>query len=277
MTGTCRPVGTCRPGGRRLASTLQVVAAALVVGAGAIEGAPAAASGARQWSGAHRDQSGPAASVVASGQSDAAAMHGPERFSAVLPTTSRRGDLLIAAVVCGVVGNGTAVPTLRLPGGWHEAVRRVGGFEGGLESALYFYPSNPGGLRRFSVGSVPRGTDAYCTTFTAELRGIGAGVHLEATGSGQSWGTAVAARTPTAVSRSRTVVLLVSTDGTEEHHTHYTIPSGFRPIEEQTDGRRYQPGTFSIRFGTSTGPQGGVVTWQGAMTDGCAVVAAFHA
>jgi len=276
VTGTCRPVGTCRPGGRRLATTLQVVAAALVMGAGVIEAAPAA-SDARQRSGAHGDQSGRAASVVASGQSDAAAMHGPERFSARLPTTSRRGDLLIAAVVCGVVGNGMAVPALRLPAGWHEAVRRVGGFEGGLESALYFYPLNPGGLRRFSVGSVPRGTDAYCTTFTVELRGIGPGARLEATGSGQSWGTAVAARTPTAVSGSRTLVLLASTDGTEEHHTDYTIPSGFRAIEEQTDGRRYQPGTFSMRFGTSTGSQGGVVMWHGAVTDGCAVVAAFHA
>lgn len=249
--------------------------ATVVVGTGVIHAsAGASAPRYRTMASAGGPEESP---VVAAAQSRSSAMHGPVRFDAALAAPSRRGDLLVAAVVCGVVGDGTPVPTLQLPTGWHEAVRRVGGFEGGLEAALYFYPSNPGGVRRFAVGSVPRGTDAYCTTFSMELRQGTREVRLVATGSGQSWGSSVtAAATDGPAPGSHTLAVLASTDGTEEVHTVYSVPTGFRVVQEQTDGRRFQPGTLSIRFGRSTGVQGGTVRWSGATTDGCAVVAVLH-
>jgi len=214
--------------------------------------------------------------IVEKGQTNVNRMHGPVQFRGSLPVASRRGDLLVAAVLCGVVGNDPRAPALRFPPGWHEAVGRVGGFEGGLESAIFYYPANPGGIRRFPVGSVPKGADVWCTVFSIEVAGFAGSVHLDTSGSGQSWGTAVTARTSTPTSQPENLVLLASTDGTEERYTRYTLPSGFRQIQEQHNGLRNQPATLSLHIASARAVQGGTVAWGGATTDGCAVVAAFH-
>ena len=96
---------------------------------------------------------------------------------------TRRGDLLVAAVLCGVLNGGMAVPKLTSPSGWEKAKKHTGGIDGGLEVAIFYQADNPGGITSVTLGQVPKGNDdVSCTTFTWEITGTGDSSAVDATG-----------------------------------------------------------------------------------------------
>jgi hypothetical protein len=105
------------------------------------------------------------------------------------PTTA--GDLLVAAVIDGVQTSGMTQPEMLLPHwtpgrdviGGNTADGGTGGYAtGGLQSAIYLYPDNPGGLLSLAVAEVPRGTASDVTVVLAELSGVPRKVSVDVTG-----------------------------------------------------------------------------------------------
>ena len=87
---------------------------------------------------------------------------------------TKQGDLLVAAVLCGVLQAGMSVPKLTTAPGWDKGKKRTGGIQGGLEAAMYYRVDNPGGISSVPLGYVPAGSDdVSCTTFTWEITGAG--------------------------------------------------------------------------------------------------------
>jgi len=212
--------------------------------------------------------------VVQSGQSNVSNMNGPTTFSASFSRPTTAGDLLAVSVVCGVIIGGMTAPTVSLPAGWQKGVGLVGGILGGLEADISYYPDNPGGITTFSAGSVPSGTEAYCTTFWAELSGLGSSVSVDSSGVGSAnSGTSITARTAAAVPAGD-LVLLSSTDGTEVPDNVYTLPPGFSFLAQQNAGHVAQPGTFSDLTAPGDATQGGAISWDGGSNDSVAVVVA---
>ncbi len=212
--------------------------------------------------------------VVQSGQSNVSNMNGPTTFSASFSRPTTAGDLLAVSVVCGVIIGGMTAPTVSLPAGWHKGVGLVGGILGGLEADVYYYPDNPGGITTFGAGSVPSGTEAYCTTFWAELSGLGSSVSVDSSGVGSAnSGSSITARTAAAVPAGD-LVLLSSTDGTEVPDNAYTLPPGFSFLAQQNAGHVDQPGTFADLTATGDTTQGGTISWDGGSNDSVAVVVA---
>ncbi|HUJ64298.1 MAG TPA: hypothetical protein VLX59_02095, partial [Acidimicrobiales bacterium] len=219
-----------------------------------------------------------APSVVQSGESTSSFMNGPTAFSASFGIPTRPGDLLAASVICGVFEGGMTDASLSFPPGWRQAVGVVGGIEGGLEAAEFFYPNNPGGITSFGVGSVPVGTETDCTTFWSELAVSGSSVAVQASGTAStSSGSSTSIVTAGAVPAGD-LVFLASTDGTEVPDNIYTLPTGFQILSQQNsdEADADQPGTFSDLTATGGSPQGGTVSWNGGSTDSVAVIAALR-
>ncbi len=241
------------------ASTVAIVAAVAPV-------APVAASG----------SSTPVPVVVQSGQTNASRWIGPKQFGASFGAPTRRGDLLVASVICGVIVGGMPQAVLSLPSGWRRAVSHIGGIEGGLQAAIYYFPDNPGGIQTFGVGTVPADSEEYCTTFWVELSGIRGPVGTDTSGSNSSdegWGIAV--HTATRTQHTGDLVLMASTDGNEDQDGDvYTIPRDFHLLLQQDAGHVAQPGTLSDRVAVNRGVQGGTISWNGGSTDNCAVIVA---
>jgi len=217
-------------------------------------------------------------SVIESGQSNSSFMYGPTTFSASFGSPTLTGDLLVADVICGVFIGGQTNATLSLPAGWTQGVGLVGGIQGGLETAEYYYPDNPGGITSFSVGSIPEGSEADCTTFSSELAVTGSSVTVQASGTASATsGSSISVTTAAAVSAGD-LVLLSSTDGTAVPDNAYTLPTGFTVLGQENDDAndQDQPGSFSDLTATGDTDQGGKISWNGGATDSVAVVMALN-
>lgn len=213
--------------------------------------------------------------VVQQGQTNVSRMIGPVGFSASFGKPTRRHDLLAVSVVCGVITGGMKAPAISLPSGWHDGVTHIGGILGGLEAAVYYYPDNPGGVTTFATGSVPEGTEAYCTTFWSELAGASKVGRVDTSGVADSDGSSsLGVATVSSTHHAGDLVFLASTDGSEVPDNVYALPPGYEALGQQNAGHQYQPGTFSMRVARTEGVQGGTISWDGGSTDSCAVVVA---
>jgi len=216
--------------------------------------------------------------VIQSGQSHSSFMYGPTTFSASFGSPTQAGDLLVADVICGVFIGGQTNATLSLPAGWVRGVGLVGGIQGGLETAEYYYPDNPGGITSFNIGSIPGGSEADCTTFSSELAVMGSAVTVQTSGTASATsGSSISATTAAAVPAGD-LVLLSSTDGTAVPDNAYTLPAGFAVLGQENDDAndQDQPGTFSDLTATGSTVEGGRISWSGGATDSVAVVMALN-
>jgi len=255
---------------RHLAASAAIVIGTVVVAALALvlvpaESGPVPAAGADP-------------AVVQSGQSHANYVSGPASFSASFARATRAGDLLVVGVICGVFTDGETNATLALPAGWRTGVDEIGGHEGGNEAAEFYYPDNPGGITTFAVGSIPRGTEADCTTFWTELAVVGASVGVDTTGTGTSLGGESDTVLTDAVVPAGDLVLLAETDGTTVADNQYTLPAGFAFLGQENDdvNDSNQPGVLAELVAGGGRREGGTVSWNGGWTDSATCIMALH-
>ncbi len=160
---------------------------------------------------------------------------------------TRRGDLLVAAVLCGVLNGGMVVPKLTSPSGWEKAKKHTGGIDGGLEVAIFYQADNPGGTTSVTLGQVPKGNDdVSCTTFTWEITGTGDSSAVDKTGfASVDGGTSINVATSEATRDGDDLVLVAETDGSEYPPNQYQVSHHFEMVSVWGNGQEYQPGTFS--------------------------------
>lgn len=190
---------------------------------------------------------------------------------------TKEGDLLVAAVLCGILQAGMTVPKLTPPPGWDKAKKHTGGIEGGLEAAIYYRADNPGRISSIPVGHVPAGSDdVSCTIFTWEITGAGNSSSLDATGSASVvGGTSIAVATSKATQNGRDLVLVAETDGSEYPPNQYQVSHHFDLVSVWANGQTYQPGTFSALVTDQTGVQKTTVSQASQQWwDSTAVIAA---
>jgi hypothetical protein len=188
-----------------------------------------------------------------------------------------QGDLLVAAVLCGVLNAGMSVPKLTAAPGWDKAKKRTGGIQGGLEAAIFYRADNPGGISSVPLGHVPAGSDdVSCTTFTWEITGAGGSSSLDATGSSSVVGGAsILVATSKATQHGHDLVLVAETDGSEYPPNQYWVSHQFDLVSVWANGQTYQPGTFSALVTGQTGVQKTKVFQASAQWwDSTAVIAA---
>jgi hypothetical protein len=190
---------------------------------------------------------------------------------------TKQGDLLVAAVLCGVLQAGMSVPKLTAAPGWDKAKKRTGGIQGGLEAAIYYQADNPGGISSVPLGHVPAGSDdVSCTTFTWEITGAGDSSSLDAAGSASVvGGGSISVDTSTATQNGHDLVLVAETDGSEYPPNEYSVSHDFDLVSVWANGQTYQPGTFSALVTAQTGVQKTKVSQTSAQWwDSTAVIAA---
>ncbi len=220
----------------------------------------------------------PAVSVATTCQSSDDDITGGEQLppaSFAKPTT--RGDLLVAAVLCGVLNGGMAVPKLTSPSGWESAKKHTGGIDGGLEVGIYYRADNPGGLTSVTLGKVPQGNDdVSCTTFTWEITGTGESSSVDATGvASVVGGTSITVATSAATRDGHDLVLVAETDGSEYPPNQYQVSHHFELVSVWGNGEEYQPGTFSALVTDKTRVQKTTVSQASAQwLDSTAVIVA---
>jgi hypothetical protein len=210
-------------------------------------------------------------------QSSANALTGGEQVpAAAFARPTKPGDLLAAAVQCGVLKAGMAVPDLVPPAGWDKAKKRTGGIDGGLEVAIYYRPDNPGGITSVKLGQVPVGTDdVSCTTFTWEITGTGERATLDATGSASVVGqTQITVATTRATTGTHDLVLAAESDGSEYPPNQYLVSHHFDLVSVWADGKTYQPGTFSALVTDESRVEKTTVSQTSQWLDSTAVIAA---
>ncbi len=226
--------------------------------------------------------------IVQADQSSQSGLVGPATLApASFSKPTKAGDLLVAAVLCGVVSAGMHVPALSLPSGWLLGRHRVGGVQGGLEAAIYFEPNNPGGVTSVPLDadgavSLPAGSAAYCTTFTWEVAGFGTSASLDASGAHslvQSENPAtmsITVKTSKATTAPDDLVLMAETDGSEVPVSSglYQVSPPFNLVSQWDDGQVDQPGTFSYALAPTTGVVSGTVSQWSNWIDACAVLVA---
>lgn len=176
---------------------------------------------------------------------------------------TRAGDLLVAAVLCGTVQNGIRNADISLGSGWLRGSGIVGGYLGdGLQSDVWYYPDNPGGITGTgSLGTVPSGTTAYCTTFLWELSGAGTTPTVDTTGTADvpSNRGVVTVRSDRATTRADDLVLAAETDGSGWHTgkaTTYSVsPAPWNVGSESVLGYAHQPGAFAYEPDVAAGSE----------------------
>jgi len=187
---------------------------------------------------------------------------------------TRSGDLLVAAVLCGVLNAGMKVPKLSPPSGWTKAKKHTGGIQGGLEAAIYYRANNQGGITSVMFGQIPAGNDYVdCTTFTWEITGAGDSASLDATGfASVEGGMSITAATSKATTYSDDLVLVAETDGSQYPPNSYEVSRNFDLVSVWANGQTYQPGTFSALVTAKTGVQQATVTQASSWLDSTAVI-----
>lgn len=206
------------------------------------------------------------------------------------PTTV--GDLLVAAVIDGVQTSGMTQPEMLLPHwtpgrdviGGNTADGGTGGYAtGGLQSAIYFYPDNPGGLLSLPVVDVPRGTASDVTVVLAELSGVPEKVSVDVTGGSTSGPTVRTDSTESAVytdesttGRPDLVLAAFTNGGNAPNGERFTYSRGWHLIGQNTAaGDIDEPVLFDYRLQQRPGVAGETMRYAGGSPiDNCAVIVA---
>ncbi len=196
--------------------------------------------------------------------------------SFALPT--KTGDLLVAAVLCGVLNGGMDVPKLVLPPGWTRAKRHTGGIQGGLEASIFYRADNPGGITSITLGREPTGNnDVFCTTFTWDIAGAGTAASLDATGyASVTGGTSINVATSGPTTKNNDLLLMAETDGSEYPPNQYQVSNHFDMVSAWTNGQVDQPGTFSTKMAGSQGVCHSVISQWSNWLDSTAVMVALR-
>jgi hypothetical protein len=206
------------------------------------------------------------------------------------PTTA--GDLLVAAVIDGVQTSGMTQPEMLLPHwtpgrdviGGNTADGGTGGYAtGGLQSAIYLYPDNPGGLLSLAVADVPRGTASDVTVVLAELSGVPMKVSVDVTGGSTSGPTVGTDSTKSTVStdewttgRPDLVLAAFTNGGDAPNGERFTYTGGWHLIGQNTAaGNIDEPVLFDYRLQQRPGVAGETMRYAGGSPiDNCAVIVA---
>jgi hypothetical protein len=215
---------------------------------------------------------------------------GPASFGATFTRPTRRGDLLVAGIIDGVVTSGMPQPRWHLAG-WRQGEDVIGGetatdgagpaATGGLQASIWYWPDNPGGVTSVHFGSVPQGTASELTAVVVELSGVPASLQVVAEGSSTSGprsatytdeSTVVATRAP---SELPALVLAVFTNGgTSLDGEQFEHSPGWRVLGQ--DPNRHgldQPILFDERvWATATPPHESMS--YGETIDNCAAIVA---
>ena len=209
----------------------------------------------------------PAVVEVAEGTLEGPGGHGvagPAELDAVFPEPTKAGDLLVAAVIDGVVTSGMRQPGWD-PTGWRLAVDEIGGETatdgvgpprtGGLQASVWFWPDNPGGVTAVRFGEIPAGTTAAVTAYVAELSGVPRKLRVVATGTSTSGPTSGTYTDRSTVETSRApsvvpalVLAAFTNGGTDPYGERFQRSSGWTTIGQDPDrGGVDQPILFDER------------------------------
>lgn len=219
---------------------------------------------------------------------------GPHPFSVDFTSPTRAGDLLVVAVVDGVLRSGMTQPNWN-PVGWKVAAQTIGGnlanggsggyATGGLEAKLFYLPDNPGGITQVHLGSIPRGTQSDVTAFAVELAGVPRQLSVDASGASTSGATPTtdttvsAVRTTTPLAHAPDLVLaLFVNGGNAPAGERYVVPQGWHVLaKERSVGTVNEPLLLDERVVRQTGAVAQRVEYHGGYPiDNCAVIAALH-
>lgn len=219
---------------------------------------------------------------------------GPRRFGIRFPTPTKPGDLLVAAVVDGVLTSGMQQPHW-YPAGWHVAAQVIGGnladggkgryATGGLQANLFYLPDNPGGITHVGLGKIPSGTQSDVTAFVLEIAGVPSQLSVDASGTSTSGPTP---GTDTVVSTVRTsgtlahapdlVLGLFVNGGNAPHGEHFVVPHGWTVLAQDPAANTVnEPMLLDERLVRRTTPVQQRIEYRGGYKiDNCAVIAALH-
>ena len=120
---------------------------------------------------------------------------GPYTVHARFSQPTQAGDLLVAAIVDGVITSGMPQPGGLMPGwtlgrdviGGNTANGGSGGYStGGLQVAIYFYPDNPGGIVSVPATKIASGSVSTLTILLAEISGAPRDISVDVAGSSTS-------------------------------------------------------------------------------------------
>lgn len=238
--------------------------------------------------------------VVQSQETHAAGPHGlgvrgPATLVAHFAHPTKKGDLLVAAVIDGVFTSGMAQPKWHLPG-WRRGAAVIGGNRadggrggygtGGLAATIFYRPDNPGGITAVRLGTIPEHTGSDVTAVVAELSGTPRQVEVVARGRATSGPTPATntthskLRTATPLGLAPDLVLAAFTNGgNAQKGEHFVLPRGWRVIgEDRSAGGIDQPLLFDLAVARNAGTVvHQSITYQGGYpTDNCAVMVALH-
>ena len=116
---------------------------------------------------------------------------GPRELTVQLPHPTTAGDLLVAGIDDGVMTSGMPHPRYGFSD-WSLGATTIGGetagngsggyATGGLQGAIYFYPDNPGGIRKVRVASIPSRTVTWVTVTIAEFADVSGNLSVDVGG-----------------------------------------------------------------------------------------------
>jgi hypothetical protein len=129
--------------------------------------------------------------IAVNGTVPKAGLDGPAAVRVRFRHPTRRGTLLVAAIIDGVEQG--PQPSWRIPR-WRRGAGTIGGqlatsgrpTSGGLQSEIFFDPDNPGGITSVAIGKVPAGTITWVTVVLTELSGVPQQLHVVARGGSTS-------------------------------------------------------------------------------------------
>lgn len=217
---------------------------------------------------------------------------GPATFSATFPAPTRRGDLLVAAIIDGVVVSGMQQPRWHPPG-WRLGDEAIGGQTatngagppqtGGLQVAVWYLPDNPGGITSVDLGTVPGGTQSANTAVVAELSGMPSSLQVVAKGwstngpSPDTYTNSSTVGTTAPPSKLPALVLAAFTNGgTTLSGQVFEEPRSWRVVAQDPNrGGIDQPILLDMRVWHShTAPQETMRYLESGPIDNCAVMVA---
>lgn len=230
--------------------------------------------------------------IVVNGPLPADGAPGPRTVRVGFPRPTRRGSLLVAAIVDGVEHSGMTQPGWRIAG-WRRGAGMIGGqlattgrpTTGGLQSVILFDPDNRGGVRSVAIGTIPRGTVTWVTIVLVELIGVPQHVWVAARGgstngpapSDYTTSSSISTRVPLEHPPALVLTSFVN-GGTAPHGERFVTPSGWRVLGADRGGNGVdQPILFDERVWTSMSkPTEWMRYLGGNPIDNCAAIVALR-
>lgn len=217
---------------------------------------------------------------------------GPRTLHVSFRHPTRRGTLLVAAIIDGVVHGGMTQPDWRIEG-WRRGAGMIGGqlgttgrpTAGGLQSVILFDPDNRGGATSLDIGQIPAGTITCVTVVLAELRGVPE--HLRVVGRGGStngpapsdytnFSSISAASQVTSV--PNLVLVSFTNGGTAPDGERFVFSKGWRVLgADYSRNETTQPMLFDERvWRADSRPSEWMRYLGGAPIDNCAAMVVLH-